>query len=47
MFDINKFVIIDDDNDMFDLIDHLAECDYQDGFVNEVKETALRIMEVE
>ena len=46
-FDIDKFVIIDDDNDMFDLIDHLAKCDYQNGFINEVKETALRIMEVE
>lgn len=43
---IDKFVIIDDDNDMFDLIDHLAECDYQYGFVDEVKEIALKIMEV-
>lgn len=45
-FNIDKFVIIDDDNDMFDLIDHLAECDYEDGFINEVKEIALKIMEV-
>lgn len=43
-FNVERFVIIDDDNDMFDLIDNLAECDYQDGLVDEVKNIALRIL---
>lgn len=43
-FNIERFVIIDDDNDMFNLVDYLAECDYQDGLTEEVKNLAIKIL---
>lgn len=42
--DVNKFVIIDDDSDMLDLIYKLAKCNYKTGLTNEVKEKCYEIL---
>jgi len=41
---VDKFVIIDDEDDMFDVIDHLAECDSDYGLTNEVKKQCYEIL---
>lgn len=42
--DIDKFVIIDDDLDMDNLIDHLAQCNTLDGITDEVRDRAIGIL---
>lgn len=41
---IDNFVIIDDDRDMFHLISKLAKCNFKDGFSDKVKQKALEII---
>lgn len=41
---IENFVIIDDDSDMFHLIDKLAKCSFKDGLTKEVKDKAIEIL---
>lgn len=42
--DIDGFVIIDDDSDMFHLMPKLAKCSFKTGITNEVKFNALDII---
>jgi hypothetical protein len=41
---IENFVIIDDDSDMFHLIGKLAKCSFKYGFTEEVRRRALQII---
>jgi hypothetical protein len=43
---IESFVILDDDSDMFHLMDKLAQCDFMTGITEEVKNKALEILKV-
>jgi len=40
----DNFVIIDDDSDMSDLINHLAQCNWSDGITKDVKDKAIEIL---
>jgi hypothetical protein len=41
---IGGFVIIDDDSDMYHLMNKLAKCSFKDGFTFKVKRKALKIL---
>jgi len=41
---VNNFVIIDDDSDMVDLMNHLAKYSWSDGITKEVKDKAINIL---
>lgn len=41
---VNKFVILDDDNDMGKLIEHLVQTDYRYGLTDEKCEEAIKIL---
>ena len=41
---VDNFVIIDDDSDMADLMNHLAKCNWSDGITKDVRDNAIRIL---
>jgi len=41
---VDNFVIIDDDSDMSDLMNHLAKCNWCDGITEEVRDKAIKIL---
>jgi len=44
---VDNFVIIDDDSDMGNLIDHLAQCSWCDGITKKVRDKAIKILKGE